>query len=69
MKREMCIPCTIKLAETKDVKKIAHRREKITCSECGLRRYGSEHEVSRKAAGKNKAKRGQSHDTIPKQKI
>lgn len=35
MKREMCVPCAIKLAETKDVKKIAHRREKITCSECG----------------------------------
>lgn len=69
MKCEMCVPCAIKLAETKDVKKIAHRREKITCSECGRRRYGSEYEVSRKAAGKNKAKGGQSHDTIPKQKI
>lgn len=52
MKREMCVPCAIKVAETKEVKKIAHRREKITCSECGRRRYGAEYEVSQKAAKK-----------------
>ena len=48
MKKEMCGPCAIKLAETKDVKKIANRREKITCSECGRRRYGAEYEVGKK---------------------
>ena len=53
MKREMCVPCAIKLAETKDVKKIAHRREKITCSECGRRRYGAEYEVGKKADTKS----------------
>ena len=66
MKREMCVPCAIKLAETKDVKKIAHRREKITCSECGRRRYGAEYKVSQKAAKTaKKDKGGQKHDTIP----
>lgn len=65
MKCEMCVPCAIKLDETKDVKKIAHRREKITCSECGRRRYGAEYEVSRKAEKANKRDKGeQKHDTI-----
>ena len=48
----MRVPCAIKLAETKDVKKIAHRREKITCSECGRRRYGAEYEVGKKTDDK-----------------
>ena len=53
MKKEMCVPCAVKLTETKDVKKIAHRREKITCSGCGRRRYGAEYEVNNKPTKKS----------------
>ena len=45
MKRELCVPCAVKLAGTNDVRKIGHRRDKITCSECQRRRYGGEYEV------------------------
>lgn len=48
MKKELCVPCAIKLAETKDVKLAAHHRDKITCAECGRRRYGNEYEIGRK---------------------
>ena len=46
---EMCIPCAAKLAETKEIKMIIHRGQKVTCSECGRRRYGAEYEVGPKA--------------------
>ena len=58
-KRELCVPCAVKLAETNDVKKTGHRRDKITCSECQRRRYGGEYEVS------PKAEKGANHDTLP----
>lgn len=48
MKKELCVPCAIKLAGTKDVRKTAHRKEKITCDECGRRRYGGVYEVTDK---------------------
>ena len=48
MKRELCVPCSVKLAETNDVKKTGHLRDKITCSECQRRRYGGEYEVTKK---------------------
>lgn len=59
MKRELCVPCSVKLAETNNVKKTRHRRDKITCDECKRRRYGGEYEVS------PKAEKGAKHDTIP----
>lgn len=49
MKKELCVPCAIKLAGTFDVRKTAHRKEKITCAECGRRKYGDEYAVTRKA--------------------
>lgn len=49
MTRALCVPCSIKLGETKDVKMTKHHRDKITCSECGRRRFGNEYEVKRKA--------------------
>lgn len=53
MKLELCVPCAIKLGETKSVKQTQHRRDKLTCAECGRRRYGNEYEVAAKAeAGK-----------------
>ena len=48
MKKELCVPCAIKLAGTRDVRKTAHRKEKITCDECGRRRYGGVYEVTDK---------------------
>ena len=48
VKKELCVPCAIKLAGTKDVRKTAHRKEKITCDECGRRRYGGVYEVTDK---------------------
>lgn len=48
MKRELCVPCSIELGKTKDVKKIEHRRDKITCAECQRRRFGGLYEIKRK---------------------
>ena len=48
MKRELCVPCAVKLADTNEVKKTGHRRDKITCDECKRRRYGGEYEVTKK---------------------
>lgn len=56
MKKELCVPCAIKLASTKEVRKTAHRREKITCAECGRRRYGGEYSVTRKTKTEQEAK-------------
>ena len=49
MKKELCVTCAIKLAGTKDVRKTAHRKDKITCAECGRRRYGGEYNITNKA--------------------
>lgn len=46
--REMCIPCAAELAATMNVKKITQNKDKITCTECGRRRYGAKYEVSPK---------------------
>lgn len=56
MKKELCVPCAIKLAGTKDVRKIAHRKNKITCAECGRRRYGGEYTVTKNDKDKQEAK-------------
>jgi len=52
MKKELCLPCAIKLADTEDVKKVAYRKWKITCAECGRRRYGAEYSVEPKTGEK-----------------
>ena len=51
MRLELCVPCAVKLAETRELKKTAHRRNKLTCAECRRRRYGSEYEVGRRIRG------------------
>lgn len=56
MKKELCVPCAIKLAGTKDVRKTAHRKNKITCAECGRRRYGGEYTVTKNDKDKQEAK-------------
>ena len=54
MKRELCVPCAVKPADTNEVKKTGHRRDKITCSECQRRRYGGEYEVTKKTTKEQK---------------
>lgn len=54
MKCELCVPCAVKLADTNEVKKTGHRRDKITCSECQRRRYGGEYEVTKKTTKEQK---------------
>ena len=54
MKRELCVPCAVKLADTNEGKKPGHRRDKITCSECQRRRYGGEYEVTKKTIKEQK---------------
>ena len=56
MKRLLCVPCAVKVAATKEVTKIGNRKDKITCTECGRRRYGNEYEVVRKTVAKAKTK-------------
>lgn len=56
MKKELCVPCAIKLAGTKDVRKTAHRKNKITCAECGRRRYGGEYTIARNDKDTQEAK-------------
>lgn len=47
MKKELCKPCAIKLSSLgKDVVLSYGRSEKITCAECGKRRFGCTYEVT-----------------------
>lgn len=47
MKKELCKPCAISLAAGgKTVTPAGGRSEKITCAECGHRRFGVTYEVS-----------------------
>lgn len=48
MKKELCVPCAIKLSETKNVVKSGNRKDKFTCALCGRRRYGNEYSVTSK---------------------
>ena len=58
--REMCIPCAAELAATMNVKKITQNKDKITCAECGRRRYGAKYEVSQKG------EKGDGDDSLPR---
>lgn len=47
MRKELCKPCMLALvAQGKTVRPAGGRCEKITCSECGRRRFGSAYEVT-----------------------
>ena len=47
MEKELCKPCAVALAaKGKTVKPAGHRCEKITCAECGRRRFGITYEVT-----------------------
>lgn len=53
MKLKLCKPCSLGVvADGKKVKQLPGKAEKITCAECGRRRYGSEFEVTEKNGGK-----------------
>lgn len=49
MKRmDLCVPCAAKLGTAYTVHKVAGGVDKkITCAECGRRRYGGTYEVSK----------------------
>ena len=50
MKQELCRPCDIFLSSRgKTVKPVYGRCEKITCAECGRRRFGYTYEVTGRA--------------------
>lgn len=47
MRKELCKPCAVALSATgKTVKPVGHHCEKITCAECGRRRFGIPYEVT-----------------------
>lgn len=56
MKKLLCKPCAVALeGKGKIVKSAGGRSEKITCSACGRRRYGTTYDVtSRLLGGKKK---------------
>lgn len=55
MKRELCKPCAVALSsQGKTVKRTGGRCEKITCAECGRRRFGYTYEVTGRATRRKK---------------
>lgn len=49
MVKPLCKPCSLGLeADGKRVKQVAGRSKKITCAQCGRRRYGTIYEVTDK---------------------
>lgn len=55
MKQELCKPCAIALAgRGKTLKPAGGRCEKITCAECGRRRFGYAYEVTGRATHEKK---------------
>lgn len=55
VKKLLCKPCTVALeARGKTVKPAAMRCEKITCAECGRRRFGGLYDVTGWAIRKKK---------------
>lgn len=46
LKRDLCLPCAIKLGAVYSVKKVSGGVDnKIICAECGRRRYGATYEI------------------------
>lgn len=57
VRKVLCVPCREKLKEAGcECTWIANSREKITCDNCGKRRYGAEYQVSIKRGGKKDGK-------------
>ena len=53
---DLCGVCAAKLATAYAIRKVAGRVDnKITCAECGRRRYGGTYEVSRKTRSIDRA--------------
>ena len=53
MKKALCKPCSLGLiAAGMKVKQLPGKAEKITCVECGRRRFGAEYEVTEKNGGR-----------------
>ena len=50
---ELCGRCAALMAEDYDVRRIAGGRDcKVTCAQCGKRRYGGKYEIGRKCSRK-----------------
>lgn len=47
---ELCVPCAEKIKQGFELKFLRHSG-KITCAECGKRRYGSLYELKKKGGG------------------
>lgn len=58
MKKELCKPCAVAMSK-RGIKltQATARTDKITCAECGRRRYGIAYEVDGQQAGKGDAKK------------
>lgn len=55
MEKTLCKPCAMGLvADGKKIKQVSGRCEKITCAQCGRRRYGVRYEVTDKNGGTDK---------------
>ena len=51
-KMELCGACAAMLREQAEVKKLGGRHDnKVTCTNCGRRRYGATYEVGKKKNG------------------
>lgn len=51
MKKDLCKPCMMKLkSEGKIVVPVYGRSEKVTCAECGRRRFGCSYDIAEIAA-------------------
>lgn len=56
MKKLLCKPCALALASRgKTVEPAAGRSEKVTCAECGRRRYGITYEVTGRVRAKKES--------------
>lgn len=52
MTKLLCTPCAAKLAESRPVKSLGGKAQKITCAACSRRRFGTLYEVGRKGERK-----------------
>lgn len=49
LRKDLCVPCAAKLSIGYAVRKVAGGADqKVTCAECGRRRYGGTYEVGKK---------------------
>ena len=55
MEKYLCKPCAVAMVSSgKKIKQVAGRCEKITCAQCGRRRYGVRYEVTDRKGGMEK---------------